>query len=155
MVSFRPQIWVFLTKNRCFWVIFHFWRHFHLHIESEFSGKRFEKLKLRSTRWILRNFRIFGGMGVVGGSKKIFFEKKFFWPPFYPHTPPKNRKLRRIYLVDRNLSFSKRFPENSDSICRWKWRQKWKMTQKHLFLVKNTHIWRRNDGGGVTVIWVW
>ena len=33
-------------------------------------------------------FKFLGGMGVVGGSKKIFFEKKFFekkifWPPYY------------------------------------------------------------------------
>ena len=104
MVSFRPQIWVFLTKNRCFWVIFHFWRHFHLHIESEFSGKRFEKLKLRSTRWILRNFRIFGGYGGSRGVKKNFFRKIFFRKSF--------QRIRTQYVAENDAK-NEKWPKNT------------------------------------------
>ena len=45
-------------------VIFHFWDYFHLDIRSQVPEKRFEKLNLRSKRWISGNFRIFGGMVV-------------------------------------------------------------------------------------------
>jgi len=42
-----------------------------------------------------------------------------------PPYPLKIQKLLKTHLLDRRLSFSKRFPENSDSIYRWKWCQNW------------------------------
>ena len=94
------------------------------------------------------NFRskmvIFGRKGPILGQNMAKIE------PFSGIPPPPIRKFSTNHLLDRRLSFPKRFPENSDSISRWKWRQKWKNELKHLFSAENPYFGRTD-----TILDVW